>query len=506
MQPINHKPIIDAAHLELKYQTGFKRDNIQSRVVQLLKRKQKKSYLWALNDLSFKAFAGDIIGVIGGNGEGKTTLCRVIAGALKPDNGTIKVRGQVSALLALGTGFNVQLSGRQNIYLNSLMLGRSKKETRDLVDEIWTFSGLGRFIDEPVKNYSSGMRARLAFSTGVMMKPDILILDEALSTGDNEFSQRAGKKLRSVINHSRVVIVVTHNLSFVERFCTRGMWINKGRVEKDGTPGDVVALYKDYVQNNKIAVPKTVNLTRPNFLIKNQAVVQVSNLGVNFRLQAHKDKNFWPLKDIKFQVKKGEIIGVIGRNGEGKTTLCRVLAGIIKPDRGKVFVDGTTTALLTFGAGFNVQLTGRDNIYLNGLMLGIPKKRLKQITNEIITFAELGSYIDQPVKNYSNGMRSKLGFSIASMLEPDIFIIDEALNAGDMAFYQKANTRIQQLIEKSKAVLIVTHNLSFVKQVCSRAIWIKNGAVHQDGSCEKVISAYKNDLTAIKTATQPNKK
>lgn len=391
---------------------------------------------------------------------------RLYAGELKPDSGTIKVNGEVSALLSLGTGFNVKLSGRKNIYLNSLMLGRSKKKTQELVEEIWEFSGLGHFIDEPIKNYSSGMRARLAFSVGASILPDILILDEALSTGDKEFSQRAGDKLQRIIKRSRVVIVVTHNLSFVEQIYTRALWIDKGRIREDGSPNEVPAHYKAYVRSKPIIKKKAIQFTRPNFKKEDQVVVKTKNLGIRFRLEGHTKKDFWPLKKGAFHVKKGEIVGIIGQNGDGKTTLCRILSGILQPDQGKVFVDGTTTtALLTFGAGFNLQLTGRDNIFLNGLILGIPKHRLKQVINEIIEFSELGSYIDQPVKHYSNGMRSRLGFSIASMLEPDIFIIDEALNAGDMSFYQKANTKIQEMIEKSKAVIIVTHNLSFIEQV-----------------------------------------
>ena len=145
-----------------------------------------------------------------------------------------------------------------------------------------------------------------------------------------------------------------------------------------------------------------------------------------------------------------------------------MISGILKADRGEVLVDGKITALLTFGMGFNDQLTGKDNVYLNGMMIGIQKKRLFGLYPDIVEFSELAKFMDEPVKHYSRGMKARLGFSIAAMIRPDVFIIDEALRVGDMSFYEKASTKIQELMALAKTVIVVTHNMTFVEKVCTR--------------------------------------
>src|SRR5699024_2027318 len=150
------------------------------------------------------------------------------------------------------------------------------------------------------------------------------------------------------------------------------------------------------------------------------------------------------------------------------------------------------------GAGFSVQLTGVDNIYLNGMLLGIPKKRIEEKFSEIVAFSELGKAIERPVKEYSSGMRSRLGFSIAATLQPDIFIIDEALSTGDMAFRQKASEKIQDMMEQAKAVIIVTHSMTFVEQLCTRAIWMKQGQIQYDGDPKDAVQAYREDIKVNK--------
>jgi teichoic acid transport system ATP-binding protein len=200
------------------------------------------------------------------------------------------------------------------------------------------------------------------------------------------------------------------------------------------------------------------------------------------------------------EIKKGEVLGVIGRNGAGKTTLCRTLNSIIKPDEGSVSVDGKTNALLGFGTGFNLQLPGKDNIFINGLLMGIPLKELKGIYQDIVDFSELDTFIDRPVKQYSSGMRARLGFSIATMIQPDTLIIDEALSAGDASFQEKASQKIQELVYQSDAVIVVSHNLHFVEQVCTRVVWIDKGRIVAEGTPQAVIKDYKeNKTTAVNT-------
>ncbi|HEV8711943.1 MAG TPA: ATP-binding cassette domain-containing protein, partial [Candidatus Binatia bacterium] len=468
----------------------------------------------------FTGYAGDILGIIGANGAGKTTLCRVLTGLLRPDAGAITVRGETSALLSLGTGFNLQLSGRENIFLNGMMLGLSKREMMNLLPKIVEFSGLSRFIDQPLKNYSSGMRARLAFSIAAMIEPEILILDETLSVGDLEFTTRAGEKMQAIIGKAKMVMVVTHQLDFVEQYCTKALWLYQGTVRASGPSREIVSLYRESIPKggtpSKIiqqggTASKIIELRKTSPRAGASAVVVVSNLGVNFSsLEAQqvsdrrarklpaiwrrRKKPFWALQDISFAVNEGDIIGVIGPNGVGKTTLCRVLSGILKADKGQVSVAGKITALLTLGAGFNDQLTGRDNIYLNGMMLGMPKHRVQDVSADIVAFSGLAKFIEEPIKHYSQGMRSKLGFSIAAMLEPDIFIIDEALGAGDIAFYEKASDKIQELITRAKAVIIVTHSLAFVEQVCTRALWLNGGTVQFDGDPKEAVRRYRQSL------------
>ena len=488
--------VVVADRIGVKYSIGAQRENLQSRVFNYFLRRNQKRDFWALNGLSFTGYSGDIIGVIGSNGAGKTTLCKVIAGLLKPDNGRITVKGSVSALLSLGTGFNVNLSGIENIYLNAMIVGMTRSQVEDLIDDIIDFSGLGRFIHEPLKNYSKGMRARLAFSIAAMIKPEILIMDEALSSGDVAFSEKAGLRLREILKQSKIVIVVSHNLGFVKRFCTRALWIDRGVVRANGNPAEIVKQYRRSVP--KKAPKKTIFYSEPiQKNISDQDLVIVDELGIKFKYKsktAHpkggQAQEFWPLENISFTVKKGEVVGIIGRNGEGKSTLCRILSGILKPDRGIVTVHGKTAALLTFGAGFNIHLTGRDNIYLNGLLLGIPKQVLNQLLDDIINFAELEEHIDQPVIRYSKGMRSRLGFSIAAMLKPDILIIDEALNAGDISFNRKASRKIQDLLKEAKAVIVVSHSMPFVTQVCTRVLWLDDGRIRHDGSSQETVSKY----------------
>jgi teichoic acid transport system ATP-binding protein len=444
-------------------------------------------------------YAGDILGIVGANGAGKTTLCRVLSGLLRPDEGTLRVEGQVSALLSLEAGFNDQLSGRENVFLKGMMLGLSRHRLRELFPQIAALCGIGRFIDEPLNHYSTGMKTRLGFSIAAAIEPDVLILDEILGAGDLEFSEKAGQKLQELIVKSKMVILVTHQLDFAQKYCTRLVWLAKGRVMADGPPGGVAELYRQSIPDLQKRTPQfraTRVRARPS------CAAEIRRLGVKFSLHQNgmpsmfpkfrqaRNSTFWALQDVSFTVNEGDVVGIIGRNGAGKTTLCKVLSGILEPDQGAVRVDGETTALLTFGMGFNNQLTGRDNARLNGMMLGIPRRRLVDLYPAIAEFSGLGDFFDEPVKKYSRGMRARLGFSIAAAIRPDVLVIDEALGVGDLEFYEKASAKIQELIAEAKAVLIVTHNLTFVEKICTRALWLDRGVLKFDGDPGKAVAAY----------------
>lgn len=497
-------PLIEAVGLGVKYTLGSRRESVQARTYRTLLRRKRSHEFWALKDVSFAGAAGDIVGIVGQNGSGKSTLCRVLGGLLRPDAGRLTVRGRTSALLSLGTGFDVRLSGRENVFLNGLMLGLSKREVVALMPSIIEFSGLDRFIDQPLAHYSSGMRARLGFSIGAMVEPEILVLDEALSVGDLEFTARAGAKLQALLGRASLVVVVTHGLEFVESFCTRALWLDRGVTRAAGQPGEVVARYREAIPKPNVP-PVAVELGGGVPASPSYQVVSVRDLGIRFSLRAvtrsgrgrigraekARLRRLWALREVTFTIGKGEIVGIIGPNGAGKTTLCKALTGILKPDTGQVSVAGEVTALLTLGAGFNVELTGRDNVLLNGMMLGMPKARVREVYADIVAFSGIGSFIDEPVKHYSAGMRSRLGFSIAAMLNPDILIIDEALSAGDASFYEKATAKVLELMTRANAVIVVTHNLNFVETVCTRAIWLDKSALRLDGDPRDVIEAYR---------------
>lgn len=489
----NPLPAVETRVVGVKYKRHRKREDIKTLVYNFLLRRVRKDEFWALKEISFAGFAGEIIGIIGYNGAGKTTLCKVISRLIKPDRGEVFVSGEVSALLSLGTGFNSELSGTENIYLNGMMLGISKKEIEEKYKRIVEFSGLEEFINEPIKYYSKGMKARLGFSIAAMIEPEILVLDEALSAGDIEFNARATAKTRELLAGSKVVIIVSHDIDYVEKNCNKAIWIEKGEIKASGESGDVCSLYRSSVEAKKAnrKAKKYANFKKTRSTASETIAVKAENLGVKFKLN---HKTIWALKDVSFEIREGEVVGIIGPNGAGKTTLCRVLGGLLRGDEGTIQLNGEISSLLSLGAGFNKLLPGRDNIFLNGLMLGLTRNRISDLYDEIVEFSELESFIDTPVKYYSSGMISRLGFSIASAIEPDIFIIDEALSAGDASFHEKASERIQEMIEMSKAVVVVTHSLSFVKNVCNRAILMKDGRIHFDGKAKDAVKKYRDDV------------
>lgn len=199
---------------------------------------------------------------------------------------------------------------------------------------------------------------------------------------------------------------------------------------------------------------------------------------------------FWALKDISFEVKKGEVFGLIGLNGAGKSTLLKLVAGVMKPTSGTVMVDGTIAPLIELGAGFDPDLTARENIYMNGAVLGYNKTYMDQRYREIMDFSELWDFVDVPVKNFSSGMYARLGFAIATLVKPEILIVDEILGVGDFRFQEKCKGRIQELMSGGTTVLLVSHDSKTVKEFCDRVAWLENGRVREIGTAEEVYARY----------------
>lgn len=202
-------------------------------------------------------------------------------------------------------------------------------------------------------------------------------------------------------------------------------------------------------------------------------------------------EHFEALHGISFDVAQGEIIGLIGRNGSGKSTLLRVLAGIFEADKGSVDLHGHTVSLLALGVGFQKQLSGRENIYLSGLLMGFSKQRIDSQINEIIEFSELGKFIDKPVQTYSSGMQSKLGFAITAILKTDIILVDEVLSVGDSHFQKKSFNKMKELIaDKNRTVIIVSHNTSTIQNICEKVIWLHDGDIKMIGATDEVVDLY----------------
>lgn len=201
------------------------------------------------------------------------------------------------------------------------------------------------------------------------------------------------------------------------------------------------------------------------------------------------DVKFYALKDLNFQVKKGQVVGILGTNGSGKSTMSIILAGICDPDEGKIIVNGTQ-ALIAINTGLNAQLTGLENIELKGALLGLSKKRIEAIKEGVINFAEIGDFLYQPVKKYSSGMKSRLGFSINLCLDPDIMIVDEALSVGDKGFAEKCLNKMTELKEQGKTIIFISHNLRQVRQFCDSAMWIEGGMLREYGDIDEVCDHY----------------
>jgi len=208
---------------------------------------------------------------------------------------------------------------------------------------------------------------------------------------------------------------------------------------------------------------------------------------------AELDETIWALKEVSFEIKRGEVVGIIGRNGAGKTTLLKILSRITEPTEGYAEIRGRVGSLLEVGTGFHPELTGRENIYLNGAILGMKKAEIEQKFDEIVDFAEIDKFIDTPVKHYSSGMYVRLAFAVAAHLEPEILLVDEVLAVGDAAFQKKCLGKMESVASLGRTILFVSHNMIAVRNLCSRVIWLRDGAISQSGVTSRVVDSYLRD-------------
>ena len=205
-------------------------------------------------------------------------------------------------------------------------------------------------------------------------------------------------------------------------------------------------------------------------------------------------REFWAVQDVSFDVRPGEALGIIGHNGAGKSTILKLLTKILRPTRGQCAISGRVGALIEVAAGFHPDLTGRENIYLQGAIVGMKRVEIQRKFDQIVEFAGIGEFVDTPVKRFSSGMNARLGFAIAANLDPEVLIIDEVLSVGDMAFVTKAKDRMRQMMKKSSLMVLVSHDLNSVQEFCTRAVWMEHGRVILDGEPRAVVTAYQASI------------
>lgn len=210
-------------------------------------------------------------------------------------------------------------------------------------------------------------------------------------------------------------------------------------------------------------------------------------------------QRFWALRNITLDVHPGEVLGLVGRNGSGKSSLLKTLAGILEPDEGHVAVQGKVGCLMSFGVGFKPNLSGRENAYINGSILGLSEREVDQRIQDIIDFADLGDFIDAPVRTYSSGMKGRLGFAIAVHINPDVLLLDEVLSVGDAAFREKAGSILDRMREEQKTIVIASHSIKLLQEQCTRVVWLDKGQIRMSGTADEVTAAYVEQ-------TQTNKK
>lgn len=236
-------------------------------------------------------------------------------------------------------------------------------------------------------------------------------------------------------------------------------------------------------------------------------IIQAENISMQFYMASEKVDNLkeyfvkkikghisydslWALRHVSFEMQKGESVALVGLNGSGKSTFLKILAGVLRQTEGKVVVNGSVAPLIELGAGFDIDLTAKENIWLNGAILGYSRAVMKEHYEEIVDFSGLEEFMDTPIKNFSSGMLARLAFSVMTFGTPDILIVDEVLSVGDFTFQEKCKRRIREMQEKGTAILLVSHNIEQVREVCSRAVWLEKGQVKMDGPCEEVTREY----------------
>jgi len=398
----NNEPIIQVRNVSKQYNVGMDRtyktisESFTNAIRSPIKSLQRIGYqhdtFWALKDINFEVDQGEVVGIIGRNGAGKSTLLKILSRITTPTEGEIRLRGRIGSLLEVGTGFHPELTGRENIYFNGAILGMKKMEIDDKFDEIVKFSGVDKFLDTPVKRYSSGMKVRLAFSVAAHLEPEILLVDEVLAVGDASFQKKCLGKMGAISEEGKTVIFVSHNMNAISRLCERVILVKNGKVEMDGIATEVINEYMRSVINEEHSFSQPENPDLPICLLEAKVYAEDSKIQSTF--PRNKDVVF----ELKYKV--NHLISDI-----------HVYSNIFSIDGNVVF--GTSDADLN-PERFNERKPGiykckfkipknllNDNLYTASFSLGIPYKHNYQENNHILSFriSDIGSeekYIHQP--------------------------------------------------------------------------------------------------------------
>lgn len=253
-------------------------------------------------------------------------------------------------------------------------------------------------------------------------------------------------------------------------------------------------------------------------LTKKEAVIHLEDVGVRYRIASERVAtfkeylirrfqgkialgDFWALHHVDLRIYKGEMLGLIGPNGAGKSTLLKLIARVMRPSKGRVWVKGVVAPLLEFGAGFHPDLTGRENIFLNGALLGFTNDEMQEKYDRIVDFAELWEFIDVPVRNYSSGMAARLGFAVATDIDPDILILDEVLSVGDEGFQRKSLSRMEDFRNQGATIILVSHNMDTISEMCDRSVWLDHGQIKMVGKTSDVVPTYREDQLPSEEST-----
>ena len=244
------------------------------------------------------------------------------------------------------------------------------------------------------------------------------------------------------------------------------------------------------IEAERIGVRYVVRHQRANATLRAALVETFDPRRWRAAAEERRGQAYWALRDVSLRLGCGEVVGVVGRNGAGKTTLLQTLAGVFLPDEGRLVRRGSVSCLLSLGAGFNGHLSGRENVFLNGAVLGIARARIAEKIDEVIAFSDLADFIDAPVRTYSAGMRARLGFSVALLVDPEVVILDEILRVGDAAFREKAGSILDRFRAGGKSIVLASHSMEIVRRHCDRVLWLDRGRICAEGPPEEIISAY----------------